>query len=122
MHNADRIHPAWQSPVVGDKVRFGPEGYPYHVVRAIDPGRALVLGSEPEARGALARWTFFLDPLDASRTRLIVRYHGAYEPGLMNTLIWRGLTDPLFFMMERQMLIGIKRRAEALARPVAVAI
>jgi hypothetical protein len=117
MHNADRIHPEWQKLTIGDRVRFGPEGYPYHVVRAIDPGRALVLGSEPEAHGAMASWAFFLDPIDAGRIRLIVRYRGDYEPGVMNTLMWRVLTDPLFFMMERQMLIGIKRRAEALASP-----
>ena len=31
----------------------------------------------------------------------------------MNTLIWRGITDPMFFIMERRMLMGIRDRAEA---------
>ena len=48
MRNADRIHDEWQNPVVGDKVRFGPEPYPFQYIRAIDPGRTLVLGSAPD--------------------------------------------------------------------------
>lgn len=115
MHNANRIHPEWQSPAVGDKVRFGPEPFPFHTIRAIDPGRTLVLGSPPEEKVTLSSWVFYLEPAGPQRTRLLVRYRGDYAPGMMNTLIWRAITDPLFFVMERRMLIGIRDRAEALA-------
>ena len=121
MHNADRIHPEWQNPAVGDKVRFGPEPYPFQFIRAIDPGRTLVLGSAPEETKTPASWVFQLQPVDDAITRLIVRARNGYEPGFLNTLIWRGLTDPIYAIMERRMLIGIRDRAEALGLAAAIA-
>jgi hypothetical protein len=112
MHNADTIHPEWQSPAVGDKVRFGPEPYPFHYIRAIDPGRTLVLGSGAEEIRTPASWVFHVEPIDGG-VRLIARSRNGYEPGLMNWLIWRAITDPIYFIMERRMLIGIRDRAEA---------
>jgi hypothetical protein len=38
-----------------------------------------------------------------------------YEPSLGNTLMWRVFTDPISFVMERNMLQGIKVRAESRA-------
>lgn len=121
IHNADVIHPEWQHPVVGDKVRFGPEPYPFHTIRAIDPGRTLILGSPVDERSVPTSWVFHLEPVDAATTRLIARYRGSYEPGIANTIIWRALTDPIFFVMERRMLIGIRDRAEARGAPAAAA-
>jgi hypothetical protein len=112
MHNADTIHPEWQSPAVGDKVRFGPEPYPFQYIRAIDPGRTLVLGSATGETKTPASWVFHLRPIDGG-VRLVVRSRNGYEPGVMNTLVWRGITDPIFFIMERRMLMGIRDRAEA---------
>ncbi len=120
MHNADTIHPEWQSPAVGDKVRFGPEPYPFQYIRAIDPGRTLVLGSAPGETRTSASWVFHLEPRDEG-VRLITRSRNGYEPGLMNTITWRVMTDPIFFIMERRMLIGIRDRAEALAAAPALA-
>lgn len=117
MRNADRIHDEWQNPVVGDKVRFGPEPYPFQYIRAIDPGRTLVLGSAPDELKTPASWVFHLRPLDDTTTRLIVRSRNGYEPGFLNTLVWRLLTDPIYAVMERRMLIGIRDRAEAYALP-----
>jgi hypothetical protein len=112
MHNADAIHPEWQSPAIGDKVRFGPEPYPFQYIRAIDPGRTLVLGTAPEETRTPASWVFHLEPAGQG-TRLIARSRNGYEPGIMNTIVWRVMTDPIFFVMERRMLIGIRDRAEA---------
>lgn len=112
IHNAGHIHPEWQSLAVGDKVRFGPDPYPFHYVRAIDPEHTLVLGSGPEETKTPATWVFHLEPA-GDGVRLIVRSRNGYEPGAMNTLIWRGITDPIYFVMERRMLIGIRDRAEA---------
>jgi hypothetical protein len=116
MHNADRIHSEWQNPVVGDKVRFGPEPFPFQYIRAIDPGRTLVLGSAAGETKTPASWVFHLEPLGPAATRLIVRARNGYEPGLLNALIWRGITDPIYAVMERRMLIGIRDRAEAQVR------
>lgn len=120
MNNADTIHPEWQALAVGDKVRFGPEPFPFQYVRAIDPGRTLVLGSAADETRTPASWVFHLEPHDEG-ARLIVRSRNGYEPGLMNTLVWRAITDPIFFIMERRMLIGIRDRAEACAAAPAFA-
>lgn len=120
IHNANRIHPEWQALAVGDRIGFGPEPYPFQVVRAIYPGRTLVLGSPPEEKVTTASWTFHLEPVDASRTRLIVRNRGSFGPGAGNYIMWRVMTDPIFFVMERRMLIGIRDRAETRS-PVPVA-
>ena len=120
MHNADRIHDEWQNSVVGDKVRFGPEPFPFQWIRAIDPNRTLVLGSAAGETKTPASWVFHLEPLGPTATRLLVRARNGYEPGLLNALIWRGITDPMYAVMERRMLIGIRDRAEAHTRTATV--
>jgi hypothetical protein len=109
MHNANRIIPAYQSLAVGDQIRLAPEGGPppFDVV-AVEPGRAIVLyGSAPPTT-----WSFILAPIDAGTTRLLIRFRQNYGPGLGNTILWRAFTDPINFVMERKMLLGIKERAE----------
>lgn len=110
MHNADRIIPEHQHLNVGDKVRLVPEGSDlYFLVSAIEPGRAIILGGDNPP----TTWAFILDPLDDSSTRLIVRWRQGYEPTPGNVFMWRYITDPITFVMERRMLQGIKVRAEA---------
>jgi hypothetical protein len=121
LRNADRIVPEWQSLKVGDPVWLHPKAPPLAVTR-LDPGRAIVLSSS---------WAFVLEPIDEHRTRLIVRGQGDYEPDMgdrvLNFFCWRVVYEPLHFVMERKMLLGIKERAErayrlrATAPPVAAA-
>ena len=63
---------------------------------------------------------FVLQPIDEKRTRLIIRSQSDYEPNLgnavLNFLLWRVVFEPSHFIMERKMLLGIKARAEKLAR------
>lgn len=118
IHNAERIMPEFQDLKVGDKVRLGPEGYPFYTVAAFEPGRALILrAGDPHAGEPPVdeTWTFFLDPIDAGTTRLIVRNRRDYPPSLANFVIWRVMTEPAHFIMERKMLLGIKQRAEQAA-------
>jgi hypothetical protein len=118
IQSANRILPAFQHLEPGDHVRLGPEGYPFFVVESVDPGRALVLeagaqeGAEAAARST---WVFVLDEVDEATSRLIVRNRLDYESTWVNRLIWRVFTDPISFVMERKMLLGVKRRAEATA-------
>jgi len=112
IHTADRIIPEFQHLQVGDQVRLGPDGYPFFAVAAIEPGRALVLGGNRDPRAGNHSWVFFLDPIDETTTRLIVRSRGDYPPTVGNFVIWRVITEPLQFVMERKMLLGIKQRAE----------
>lgn len=127
MHSADRILPEYQRLDVGDVVplvfKKGPDaGIP---VRRMEAGSVLGLGGTMDPRtgkitptgGAAAGprlelgWTFVLQPVDAGTTRLLSRTRYDYSP-LAIGLILRPLLEPLQFIMERRMLLGIRSRAE----------
>ncbi len=98
MKNADRVHPEWQQREVGDLVKLHPAvGCP---VAAFEPNRAL----------ALKGWgAFVVEPLDAEHTRVILRSRTPRGwPAVFGVL----LIEAPHFVMERKMLLGIKRRAE----------
>jgi hypothetical protein len=116
MKNADRIVLEWQRPRPGDNVRLGPKGYPLFRIVAIDPGRALVMQAcDPAAeQPGPASWAFVLEPLNDRTTRLLARSRNGVDPTFGNLFIWKGLVEPVHFVMERRMLIGIQRRAEAM--------
>jgi hypothetical protein len=118
MQNVDAIIPQYQELNVGDQVGLGPEGYPAFEVAAIVPGIALILrGDTPNPNGKPTTWIwiFYLAPIDEHTTRLLLRSRLDYEPTLGNNISWRVFTDPIAFNMEREMLRGIRRRAEASA-------
>jgi hypothetical protein len=108
MRNADWVHPEWQDVEVGDEVWLHPKAPPLEVA-LVEPGRALVLGDD---------WAFVLEAVNDRTSRLIVRGRGRFTmPDLGkvgNFLYWRGVFEPAHFVMERKMMLEIKRRAEAL--------
>jgi hypothetical protein len=112
MHSADRIVPEFQDLKVGDAQRLGTRG-PVLRVAILDPERSLVFRSDD----GNWIWAFCLAPAGAS-TRLISRNRIA-TPGAsrltraLNTYVM----EPGSLIMERKMLLGIKERAERLARP-----
>jgi hypothetical protein len=119
VHNADRIHPEWQTVQEGDLVRAVQPDYlggrlggelGWRVVEVV-PRRALVL------RG----WgAFVVRPLDSATTRLHIRIRGSGEPRFLSAAMGPfGLFvfEPAHFIMERRMLIGIRARAEGRVRP-----
>ena len=65
--------------------------------------------SEPGPASYDATWAFVLQPIDAKSTRLLIRSRGHAEPAWAAPLIG---VEPLHFVMERGMLLGIKERAE----------
>jgi hypothetical protein len=122
IHSADHIIPELQDPQVGELIRLGPQGYPCFAVVTVDPARALVLiSANPQtgqpvehttqaAKGySIATWQFILKALGENTTRLLVRQRLSYSPDLV--WVWR-LTEPVGFVMERKMMLGIKKRAE----------
>lgn len=118
IHNADRILPEFQQLAVGDRVRLGPEGYPYYTVAAIEPKTYLLLSAgDPKEEAPSVRdfWLFYLDEIAPSTTRLITRNHRDYEPTVANFITWQVVTEPLHFLMEQKMLRSIKSRVEAAA-------
>ncbi len=102
MVNAVTIHPEWQNPQPGDTVYYGKnEGY------------ALVSLFKPNEYYSLSGWTFYLQPVDAKHTRLIVRYPSMeVRQSKFAALYYYGLFEPLHFIMESGMMMGIKRNAE----------
>lgn len=122
IQSADTILAEHQNPNLGDLVRLGPQGYPCFSIAAIEQGKALVLVSADPKTGeptndnprtekgySIASWQFVLEPVEAQSTRLLVRQRLAYSPDM--AWIWR-LTEPISFVMERKMILGIKHRAE----------
>ncbi|MEC5179713.1 SRPBCC family protein [Arthrobacter sp. CG_A4] len=127
MHSADGILPEFQQLDVGDVIPLAPDvGIP---VRRLETASVLALGGTMDPRtgritssdGAATGprlelgWTFVLLPVDARTTRLLSRTRYDYSP-LPLGLVFRPLLEPLQFLMERRMLLGIKSRAEG-SRP-----
>ncbi len=110
MHSADEILPQFQDLKVGDLQQLGSKG-PRLRVDVLDAERAMVLHSED---GNWV-WTFGLYAEDR-RTRLVSRNRIA-TPGaspflrLFNLLVM----EPGSLVMERKMLMGIRRRAAAVS-------
>lgn len=112
--NAERMVPVWQERHIGDLVRAVPrdwmggrfgENIGWKTLQVI-PGRALVL----EGWGA-----FVLVPANASTTRLLVRTRDQGTPsfgGVAASPVRLLVFEPVHFIMERRMLLGIKERAE----------
>lgn len=110
MRNAGRIHPEWQHVAPGDSIRTHPlVAIP---VAEVEAGHYLILGAH--GRGS---WAFVIKPMPGDRTRFVVRGRSGYTfPDLklrpLNALYWRGIYEPLHFIMERGMMLGLKQRAE----------
>jgi hypothetical protein len=71
--SATTIIPALQHLKVGDIMPPLPRATESFIVAAITPARDLTLTVEEENGGNLASWEFFLKPIGASATRLMVR-------------------------------------------------
>jgi hypothetical protein len=125
MHNAERINPQWQSRQVGDTVWLANKNR-YHgtartVVAIYEPGHAMVLVSPPDYEKLVhsrppisGAWTFILEPEGDHASRLIMRSRGR-STGILKRASDYFIFDPAHFIMERGMLLGIKRRAEQAA-------
>jgi hypothetical protein len=111
MHSTREVLPQFQDVKVGDEFPLGP-GRPAFRVVVCDPERAFTFHF---ADGNWV-WIFALVP-EGGQTRLISRNRiatpGARLPArLFNMLVM----EPGSLVMERKMLLGIKERAEGLAR------
>jgi hypothetical protein len=119
VHNANRIHPEWQTLRTGDRIRaaqpgylggkFGEFGWKVLDVR---PGRAVVL----EGWGS-----FVLVPVNDNTTRFLIRTRGDGRPSLIGVLLGPVsvfVFEPAHFIMQRAMMFGIRDRAEQMMQPV----
>jgi hypothetical protein len=114
--NADRILPRFQTLQAGQPLdRWG-----NMIVKAVDPGRSLVLGPPDGRHDMDSTWAIALYPGQGGATRLVSRVRARLPRGPRGWF-WFALLDPGQFVMERKMLLEIKRRAEALAAAKAAA-
>jgi hypothetical protein len=102
MVNAETIHPEWQNPIAGDTVYYGKnEGY------------AIVSFAKPNEYYSLSGWTFYLQKFDTANTRLLVRYPSMeIKQSNFASVYYYVLFEPLHFIMESGMMMGIKEKAE----------
>ena len=107
--SATTVLPEFQQLRAGDTIPIG-RG-PSWAVASVERDRALVL--EPVA--GTVTWAFRLDPIAGGGTRLVTRARGRFDHGLRDA-VTAEVMRPAAFVMTRGMLLGIKRRAEALAR------
>jgi hypothetical protein len=106
MHSARQILPQFQDLKVGDELPLGP-GRPAMRVEVCDPEQTLAISF---ADGNWV-WIFALFA-DDGRTRLISRNRIATPGAALSVRVFTMLVmEPGSLVMERKMLLGIKRRA-----------
>jgi hypothetical protein len=99
-------NPKWQNPQVGDNVYYG-HNQPFTKITYVKRNEYY----------SLSGWTFYLKSLDSSNTRLIVRYPSMeIKQSKFNSMYYYTLFEPLHFIMESGMMMGIKQRAESLQK------
>jgi hypothetical protein len=123
--DATKVIPRFQRLDVGDYLLEGPGCLPSHgswVVKALDPGRSLVLyscrnpftGEEVDRKAGPKpfidmSWVFVVEPIGLGTTRLLTRTRVAVEPRWAKApMRLLGLGDTV---MQRTMLEGIEARA-----------
>jgi len=108
----ETVLPQFQSLRPGDEIPIGRGGgFP---VQAVEPRRALVLAGKGDDFAWV--WQFGLYPIDGAHTRLVSR-NLVRTPATWAARGFMLVMEPAAFLMTRQMLRGIRRRAERLARP-----
>jgi hypothetical protein len=103
--SAERIVPELQNLKVGDKMLTSPKsGF---VVRAVYPGRAIVL--DIDKRGSRITSVPMLTRLPDGRTRLVFRVRAYFRP---IDRLFGAMFDVGDFLFMRKQMLGIKERAE----------
>lgn len=117
IHNVDRLIPGLPERRPGETVWMGPrekfKGMARMVVATLIPRRAMVLVPPPDAERIVKEgtasgvWSFVLDPVGPETTRFLMVSLTA-DPRLIDFVFW----EPAHFVMERKMMLTIKRLAE----------
>ncbi len=120
--NAVRPVREYQHRRPGDEVYLHPDMSPLTVSSLRNYYWLVLKGGDLAGAGETAddsetaiTWTFYLQRIDNTTTRLITRGRYKYDDRRTSNLFYGTLlVEPINFVMERKMLIGIKERAEAL--------
>lgn len=123
MRNVSQIVPMWQNREIGDTVWLGTPkhfgGQAKMVAAIVEPQRAMLLVTPGDwekvkvgLHGEGTTWAFVLKSAGEGKTRLIARTRTDAHPGIMKRATNFGFWEPAHFVMERKMLLTIKRLAE----------
>jgi len=112
IHNSDRILGEYQDIKVGDMLIMHPKA-PTVPVIVVKPTESLVYGGKQDENTANV-WVFNLDKKKET-THLITRWSFDYKPGLFNKAIYNWLIEPIAAVMQRKMLLEVKKLAETQA-------
>ena len=111
--SADHIISEYQALKVGDRIPMAANASAE--VREMDPHHSMLWVFQEEGQWENATWAWGLYEDDTHRTRLVSRLRVSYKwarPSIVPML----LADVVELAMMRKCLLGIKRRAEKLAR------
>jgi hypothetical protein len=119
MPTSDYRRPEKQSWSIGDRLWMYPPhkggGMGFATLRTYIPGRALGFAGRSMGTASTAKedgsWSFVLEPIGESTTRVLVRGRGEARPSLLGIAFDRSIFEPAHFAMERRMLIGLKELA-----------
>jgi hypothetical protein len=120
IQNAETIHSDWEARVGDPLLLHSDPQAPRLTFVSIERGRFLVAHAAADETAkrqgkpwTSASWLFFLEPLDATRCRLISRFRSACSDDLATRLgFGPTLVEPVGFAMDRRFLLGVKERAE----------
>ncbi|MBI5292202.1 MAG: hypothetical protein HY872_10040 [Chloroflexi bacterium] len=109
--SAERILPEFQNLKAGDLIPFSPDGKQGLWVKDMEPNRWMLWWDK---KGKVT-WYWGLYPLDEDHTRLITRVRMRYD-WLSPSILFNLVLDVGDIVMMRKCMLGIRRRAETLAR------
>jgi len=127
--SAKRIIPGLQDLKPGHHIFMHPK-IPALTVRQMEPEHILLFqtildgdtgkpfnpnGPKP-GRYVNCSWLFLVERVNDNTSRLIVRSRFDFDLSVTNLIVWWWFTDPISFVMERKMCLGIRSRAETLFR------
>jgi hypothetical protein len=127
IHSADHILPEHQQLTSGDRIPVapGPPFYGFTVAEVAAPDRLVLemrihpftgLATPPRSAGGNwrldASWAFVLTPAGSASTRLVTRTRVGLRLPVALALSYGLVLEALALAMERQMLLGIRERAE----------
>ena len=125
IQNTDKILSDYQEMAVGDGIRLHKD-MPILPAVIVNPPNIMVLHGiidpksgapmdegEAKSLGIASTWQFILQDTGENKTRFITRGRYAYGKGVMSALMGGPVVlEPISFVMERKMMLEIKRLAE----------
>jgi hypothetical protein len=120
MPDIEYLDPRLQQWKLGDKLWMYPPrkagGVGFAVLGVFEPGRAMGFGTRqigtPTAAPPDGSWTFVVEPIDATSSRLLFRGRAAGGLRSFAAVFSVGVFEPVHFAMERRTMEGVKTLAE----------